>query len=101
MAFYFGGTATSVGEKRPPPTAGRIPGTSKHRRTGSDPSWTSDFPWLVISDNDCGEQGICCVASAARLTVDQYEHRLARPYGPSVKEASPRWVELKPICATD
>ena len=101
MAFYFGGTATSVGEKRPPPTAGRIPGASKHRRTGNYPSWTSDFPWLVISNNDCGEQGMLCRLTVARLTVDRYEHRLARLYGLSVKEASPHWVELKPICAID
>ena len=47
-------------KKRPPPTTQRNPVASKLRRTGIDPSWARDFPWLVISENDCGEQGILC-----------------------------------------
>ena len=60
LSIYFGGAATSTGEKRPPPTTGRNPGASKHRRIGIDLSWASDFPWLVISEDDCGEQGMLC-----------------------------------------
>ena len=39
-------------KKRPPPTAGRNPGALKHQRTGINPSWASNFPWLVISEDD-------------------------------------------------
>ena len=60
LSIYFGGAATSIREKRPPPTTGRNPGASKHRRTGIDLSWVSDFRWLVISEDDCGEQGMLC-----------------------------------------
>ena len=25
---------------------------SKHRKTGIDPRWASDFPWMVIVDSE-------------------------------------------------
>ena len=40
-SLYFGGAATSTGEKRTPPTTGRDPVALKHRRPGIDPSWTN------------------------------------------------------------
>ena len=73
LLLCLGETTTSTGEKRPPPTAGRNPGASKHRRTGIDPSWASNFPWLVISEDDCGEQGklcsICCKTNCRPVRV--------------------------------
>ena len=41
-----------TGEKRPAPND---PGASKHRKTGIDPSWVLDFPWLETSGDANGE----------------------------------------------
>ena len=40
---------------------------SKHRKTGIDPRWASDFPWLVIVDSE-GEARVArgSVGSARR-----------------------------------
>ena len=56
ISFYFGGnpspsTSQSLGEKRLP----ACPGASKHRKTGIDPSWMDDFPWLELGDEIGGE----------------------------------------------
>ena len=73
LSLHFSGAATSTGEKRPPPAAGRNLGASKHRRTGINPSWVSDFLWLVIFEDDCGEQGklcsICCKTNCRLVRV--------------------------------
>ena len=53
----------SVEQLLQPEKKGLLPLTEETqvlRRTGIDPSWASDFPWLVISENDCGEQGMLC-----------------------------------------
>ena len=83
LLLYFVGVAPLTGEKRPPPTTRRNPGASKHRRTGIDLSWASHYPWLVISEDDCGEQGmlcsICCKTNCRPIRV---------PLGKAV------WVEV-------
>ena len=83
LSLYFSGDGTSIGEKRLPPTAGRNSGASKHRRTGIDPSWASDFPWLVISEDDCGEQGMLC-----RICCKTNCRPVRAPLGKAV------WVEV-------
>ena len=35
-------------------------GRSKHRKTGIDPKWTSDFPWMIVSDGE-GEGMMCAL----------------------------------------
>ena len=54
---------------------------SKHRKTGSDPRWASDFPWMVIVDNE-GEARVAR-GSGNGLSLDRR--------GPdSVKDSSQR-----------
>ena len=40
---------------------------SKHRKTGSDPRWASDFPWMVVVDSD-GEGRHAWHAAAATVS---------------------------------
>ena len=67
ISFFFGEEATastSTGhntrEKRPADTSERNPGASKHRKTGIDPSWELDFPWLETSEDANGEPEMWC-----------------------------------------
>ena len=59
VAASISASGHSTGEQRP---AQSDPGASKHRKTGIDPSWVLDFPWLETSDDvmvspKCG--GLC------------------------------------------
>lgn len=66
LTFYFGNPSSygcprdHSGEKRPAPTTARNPGASKHRKKGTDLSWTVDFPWLETSEDDSGESMMWC-----------------------------------------
>ena len=44
------------------------PGESKHRKTGIDPQWKLDFPWLQVSVADSGEAMLCslCIKHNSR-----------------------------------
>ena len=53
-------TSQTTGEKIPAPNTGKDPGASKHQKTGIDPSWTIDFPWLETTEDDSGELGMWC-----------------------------------------
>ena len=37
--------------------------SGKHRKTGIDPKWATDFPWVEVSDESGGGCFACCVES--------------------------------------
>ena len=61
ISLYFGGKAgpstQSLGDKRPATTD---PGASKHRKSGIEPSWMDDFPWLELLEDEVGETRLWC-----------------------------------------
>ena len=73
ITLYFSGPSTSTSasvshenstETRAAPLegvrTGVNPSASKHRKTGVDPSWRNDFPWLETSVCESGEPGMWC-----------------------------------------
>ena len=60
ISFHFGGAGPSsqgLGQKRP---AFEDPRVSTHRKSGVDPSWMDDFPWLELREDDFGDVGMWC-----------------------------------------
>ena len=67
ISFFFGreaaastSTGHNTGEKRPAEMSERNPGASEHQKTGIDPSWELDFPWLETSEDANGEPKMWC-----------------------------------------